>query len=111
MWYPYHAFAYLALLLLAVGVIGLTFVAVNLNDRDAIRAFFASLAPHFPVVAPFLAICVLSALILWVAMLRNHLRLAEPRSAWTAWLILGNWGAAIAYFFFVWRPSHARVGT
>src|SRR5689334_23386577 len=112
MWYPYHAFAYLALMLLIVGVTGLIFVAANLGDRDAIRAFFASLAPYFPAVAPLLAISLFSALLLWVAMLRSHLRRPRPRStAWTVSLVICNWGAAIAYFFLVWRPSHARVGT
>jgi hypothetical protein len=36
----------------------------------------------------------------------------EPRSfAWTISLIVCNRGAAIAYFFLVWRPAHARVDT
>jgi hypothetical protein len=112
MWYPYHALAYLALLLLVSGLIALVVFAQSLGDREAIRGFFSSIAPDLPTVAPILAVALIGALILWVAMLRHHLRQPQPRSvAWTALLIFLNWGAAIAYFFLVWRPTHIRVGT
>jgi len=94
------------------GLAALVFLARSLGDREAIRGFFSSIEPHFSTVAPILAIALIGTLILWVAMFRHHLRQPQPRSvAWTALLIFLNWGAAIAYFFLVWRPTHLRVGT
>ena len=123
MWYPYHALAYLALLLLVSGLIVLFFLAQNLGDREAVRGFFSTIEPYVSTVAPMLAIALIGTLVgrqlgrgdrSGAARGAALVRLQQPRprsTMWTALLVACNWGAAIAYFFRVWRPTHARVGT
>jgi hypothetical protein len=48
---------------------------------------------------------------LWGWMLTDFFRSkTESKSvAWGWFLVLGNWLAALVYFFVIWRPRHART--
>jgi hypothetical protein len=48
---------------------------------------------------------------LWGWMLTDFFRSKSDRTsvAWGWFLVLGNWVAALVYFFVVWRPRHART--
>ena len=48
---------------------------------------------------------------LWGWMLTDFFRSKNGGTsvAWGWFLVLGNWLAAVVYFFVVWRPRHART--
>lgn len=58
-----------------------------------------------------IALGVQSVFWLWGWMLTDFFRSkTESKSvAWGWFLVLGNWIAAVVYFFVVWRPRHART--
>jgi hypothetical protein len=113
MWYAYHLLVALSALLL----FAMSAALVLLIGKDAhavAHDFFFSpvTADVLQKVAPLLAACLVSAFLLWFAMLRHYF---ENRStiarSWLFWLIACNWGAAIAYFIRVWRPRNPHVST
>ena len=48
---------------------------------------------------------------LWGWMLTDFFRVKRGSKsvAWGWFLVLGNWIAAVVYFFVIWRPRHART--
>lgn len=48
---------------------------------------------------------------LWGWMLTDFFRnrTSSKSVAWGWFLVIGNWLAAVVYFFVVWRPRHART--
>ena len=96
-WYAAH--------LLAVGpiaVFGLLTYVMLVHGRTG----------HVPALTPLITwvgtFAVPATFAFWIWMLRDHFRV--PRYArtpgWSVALIFLNWGAAFAYFLWVWRSSH-----
>jgi hypothetical protein len=56
-----------------------------------------------------IALGVPSVFWLWGWMLTDFFRNKTKSVAWGWFLVLGNWLAAVVYFFVVWRPRHARA--
>ncbi len=105
-WYINHLLATLSVLLMIV-MLAIILVLVEREPHEAVQELFSSprTGNVFPVIAPFFGMCLIASLWLWVAMLRDYLRNRDAVSrAWMFWLIASSWGAAIVYFFVVWRP-------
>lgn len=112
-WYVNHLLAALSVLLLVVMPVVLLMIA-GFELHDELRALFASprMADVLSFVALPVALCLLASLWLWAAMMHHYLRnRAAVSKGWLFWLIASNWGAAIVYFFVVWRPQarHERA--
>ena len=56
-----------------------------------------------------IALGVPSALWGWMLTDSFHNKTGSKSVAWGWFLVLGNWLAAVVYFFVVWRPRHART--
>jgi cytochrome bd-type quinol oxidase subunit 2 len=112
-WYCYHLLAALSVLLLFV-MLGAMLMLAGSESHAAAHEFVFSprTADMLPRIAPIFAVCLVAALWLWVAMLRHYLQnRAVVSRGWLFWLIASNWGAAIGYFFLVWRRQHRHEST
>jgi hypothetical protein len=108
-----HFLAALSLSLLVAMVAAMLMLA-GLESHVAAHEFFFSprTTESFTRVAPILGVFLLGAVGLWVAMLRHYLQNRAAMSRrWLFWLVASNWGAAIVYFFVVWRPRAKHEST
>ena|SRR5688572_11381555 len=98
--------------LLAHALVALTLAVfgylLTLNFRYAATEQLAQPTAVEPVL---IALGVPSVFWLWGWMLTDFFRgkAGSKSVAWGWFLVLGNWGAAVVYFFVIWRPRHART--
>ena len=106
-WYLNSALASVTAFLLSVVLV---YSALALSSGGAINRELGTVL-EFPKLAGFvLLVVVLSVLLFWIRMLNDYFRYRPEKHtiAWGWALFMMSLWAALAYFWFVWRPRNSH---